>query len=511
MTNLITTRKAPKITSQFDKLSAEQINENYASLLHDESKILGEAFASVSFPQTLDQLASEVSYCYENNIAMRVSAARTGLAAGAVPKSEEHLFSLTKLKEIKGIISEEVIKLQAGVSLAELNAWIDENQPEFYFPVDPTEQGASVAGAVATNAGGARSYKYGSMRDWVVGLTVVLPDGEILELKRGQYIADKGSFNIQGRELKASSIPKPNTKNCLGYSFAENIDLIDVFVGSEGSIGIISEVELMLVKRPKFRLFLLQFFEDEKKALSFVCKLRENEHLNPLCIEYCDNRSLDFVRTSSIVKTNKAAQALKQNHKAAVYSELELESEEQLADAYEVLSALLEELDSSMDDSIAGMEEKDLREIKAFRHAIPESINQLIAQRKQSHPGLHKLATDMAVPDEKLFDVFDLYKETLNQAHLDFAIFGHAGDNHFHVNLAPRNQEELDLAKKLYYEFAKEIVKLGGSVSAEHGIGVLKKGFLKLQYNEEVLEQFKKIKKAFDPKLLLNKGVLIDV
>jgi D-lactate dehydrogenase (cytochrome) len=515
VTNIIKSQAAASIVPNWEKLTGEQLADKYSSLLHDESKITGEVFASVSFPESLEQLASEVKYCYDNGIAMRVSAARTGLAAGAVPREKEHIFSLTKLKGVQGLIAPKIVKVKAGVTLAELNSWVDENCPELYFPVDPTELGASVAGAVATNAGGARSFKYGSMRNWVVGLTVVLPCGDVLVIKRGELLALEGKFQILdslgSRVLKANSIPKPQTKNCLGYSCAENIDLIDVFVGSEGTLGIIAEVELLLTERPEHRLFLLQFFEDEIKALNFVEIIRAEPSLNPLSIEYCDSGSLDLVRTSPIVKTNRVAQALKDSNRAAVSSELELESEDQLGDVYEILAEILEKLGSSMDDSIAGTEEKDLREIKVFRHAIPESVNQLIAQRKQQFPGLHKLATDMAVPNEQLFAVFELYKNRLSAAGLDFVIFGHAGNNHFHVNLIPNNQQELDLAKKLYLELAHEIVAMSGAVSAEHGIGVLKKNFLKFQYSKEVLEQFKVIKEFFDPKLLLNQGVLFDV
>ena len=475
---------------------------------HDESKITAKSLKSISFPTSIEQISSEMSYCYNKDIPIRISGARTGLAAGAVPLEDEHLISLTKLNKIIELTLDNNIIVQAGVSLKEVNSYLDENNPELLFPVDPTETSASIAGAVATNAGGARSFKYGSMRSWVEGLTVILPCGDILKLKRGQYKAKDFKFEIEDsyskRSLEAKKITKPKTKNTLSYSFEEDVDLIDLFIGSEGTLGVIVEVELGLISRPKERLFLLQLFEDEQVALSFVKNCRDQKSLDCLYIECCDKRSLDLAKQSSIAKTNRAVKIIKDSHVAAVMLEIDI-SKSNFETAYEMLSDLLTEV--SMEDSIAGMEEKDLREIKAFRHAIPETINQIIAKRKQEFPNIHKLGTDMAVPDQHLFDVYKLYKETLSKAKLDFTIFGHAGNNHFHVNILPKDEKELELAKEKYYDIAKAIVELDGAVSAEHGIGKLKKEFLNLQYDSSVFEQFKKIKDFFDPKNLINREV----
>jgi len=481
----------------------------HSMYLHDESKVTAKTLKSISFPSSIEEVSTELNYCYKNDIPIRVSGARTGLAAGAVPKDNEHLISLSKLNKIISLTTKGNLHVQAGVSLAEVNSFLDENHPELFFPVDPTEASASVAGAVATNAGGARSYKYGSMRTWIDALSVVLPCGDILKLKRGQYRASDFKFEIQdshsSRELEATKIDKPETKNTLGYSYDQEVDLIDIFIGSEGTLGVIAEVELKLVKRPSNRLFLLQFFEDSKLALKFVKDSREDTRLDCMSIEFCDKRSIDVVKISSIFKTNKAAQLLRESHQAGVYLEIDLKEQEDITDCYEVLMELLGQ--TSMEDSIAGTQEKDLREIKAFRHAIPETINQTIANRKQEFPELHKIGTDMAVPDDALEEIFELYNKVLSVAGLDYAIFGHAGNNHFHVNILPKDLEELKKAKKIYFEIAREVVSLKGAVSAEHGIGSLKKEFLALQYDKEVFNEFRKIKAFFDPKGLLNNGI----
>jgi len=160
---------------------------------------------------------------------------------------------------------------------------------------------------------------------------------------------------------------------------------------------------------------------------------------------------------------------------------------------------------------LAGMDDQTLNDIRVFRHAVPERINATIAQRRQAQPTLHKIATDMAVQDPDLRWVYDLYSTRLTAAGLDHAIFGHAGNNHFHVNILPRNGEELTRAKAIYAEFAQAIVARGGCVSAEHGIGRIKKHFLPVQYGAATLEAMRTAKRWLDPGWRLNPGVLIDL
>jgi D-lactate dehydrogenase (cytochrome) len=218
-----------------------------------------------------------------------------------------------------------------------------------------------------------------------------------------------------------------------------------------------------------------------------------------------------LARDSSAAPNCRAIQALRKDHESAVFSEICFNSEEEFAEIFEILGTLAAECGGDIEDSSAGVEPKDLRDIKMFRHAIPEMINATIAKRKIQHPGLHKVATDMAVPDEFLKPVFRLYKDVLLGEGLDFAIFGHVGNNHFHVNILPADEAQLAKAKKAYLEIAKQVVQMQGAVSAEHGIGRIKKEFLEIQYSAEILKDFAKIKAAFDPKFLMNQEVLFDV
>jgi D-lactate dehydrogenase (cytochrome) len=173
--------------------------------------------------------------------------------------------------------------------------------------------------------------------------------------------------------------------------------------------------------------------------------------------------------------------------------------------------ALVMDISADPEQCIMASDFTELEEVKSFRHAVPEQINACIAERKKSHPALRKVATDMAVPDNYLKEVFKVYRSRFSEKDLEFAIFGHVGDNHLHVNVLPQDEVELSKALEAYKDIAKEVVKMGGVVSAEHGIGRLKKSFFKEQFSEAELNQLREIKRALDPELRLNMGVLFDM
>jgi D-lactate dehydrogenase (cytochrome) len=194
----------------------------------------------------------------------------------------------------------------------------------------------------------------------------------------------------------------------------------------------------------------------------------------------------------------------------SVFAEIGYRDDDELSHIADRLADLVAAAGGDPDQSLAGAGEGELKDIRAFRHAVPERINAIIAQRRERHPGLHKIATDMAVPDASLGWVFSRYQEILGQAGLDFAAFGHVGNNHFHVNILPRDEAELATAKACYAVLAEEIVARGGCVSAEHGVGRIKKGFLPIQYSPEIMAAFRAVKRWVDPEWRLNRGILID-
>ena len=150
----------------------------------------------------------------------------------------------------------------------------------------------------------------------------------------------------------------------------------------------------------------------------------------------------------------------------------------------------------------------DLDRLMFFRHAIPECVNMLIDQRKKKNKEITKLGTDMAVPDAALEETMAMYNTMLKERGLQSAIWGHVGNNHLHVNILPNDSEEYRKGKELYNDWAAKITAKGGAVSAEHGVGKLKAGFLKVMYGEKHIGEMRQLKKAFDPQNLLNRGNL---
>ncbi len=486
-----------------------------ADFLHDESKLAATGVASLARPTTLDELRQVLAWHAHERHAVSVSGSRTGVTGGAVPDPESHMVSLGDLRGILRVDDGDhpSATVLAGTWLSELNAHLAACHPDLVFPVDPTETSASFGGMVSTNAGGARSFRFGAMREWVEALSIELPSARTLRLRRGAARAADGVLWLDdggaSRRLAIAPILKPTTKNAAGYGFSADRDPIDLFIGAEGTLGVISEVTVRLQRRRDVRLGYLQFFPQVDGAFDYVDALRNDPRLRTTAIEFLDARSHALARESGKPAVDRVLQAAG-DAACSVFVEVDYAGDEELADAAERLAALVAQAGGDPEASLAGVGEGELRDIRAFRHAVPERVNALIAQRRERYPGLHKVATDMAVPDAALRWVFARYHEVLGGVGLDFAAFGHVGDNHFHVNILPRDEVELAMATACYAVLAAEIVARGGCVAAEHGIGRIKKGFLPMQYDAATIATMRAVKRWVDPDWRLNRGILLD-
>lgn len=490
--------------------------DTIADLLHDESKMEAAGVASVAVPETIDELRRVMRWHASRSHRITVSASRTGVAGGAVPDEGTHLVSVAALRgvvEIDAVAEPPCVTVLAGTTLSELNAHLAREQPGLVFPVDPTETTASIGGMVSTNASGARSYRFGAMREWVLALEVELASGNTLELRRGREVADGDRLALRDgdavRVLPVRDIPKPPTKNAIGYAIAPGGDAVDLFVGAEGTLGVVSVVTIRLARMKESRIGALQFFDTPARAFDFVVAVRADASMRTTAIEFLDTRSHELARESGRAEAERVLR-LAPDGSCSVFTELAWHDDDELAAIVGRLEDHVAAVGGDVRASIAGATDDELRDVRTFRHLIPERINAIVASRRTRIPGLHKIATDMAVPDSRLAWVYDLYHRRLTSEGLDFAIFGHVGNNHFHVNILPRDERELARAREIYAEFASAVVDAGGSVAAEHGIGRLKKGFLSLQYAQPVLDTMQAIKRWADPDWRLNPGVLLD-
>jgi D-lactate dehydrogenase (cytochrome) len=280
------------------------------------------------------------------------------------------------------------------------------------------------------------------------------------------------------------------------------MDALDLFIGSEGTLGVICEVETTLMPKPEGVLSGVLFFSALEDLLAFVREARdaslktrsENQEgmIDARALEYFDDRSLEFLRDKFPLIPGGAAGAL------FFEQETTAQTEESLMALW---LALLERHHAMVDDSWFATSEHDRARVREFRHALPVLVNEWLAHHHQ-----RKVSTDMAVPDAEFARILNFYRETLNASRLQYVIFGHIGDNHVHVNILPRDETEAAQARDIYRQFVREVVRLSGTVSAEHGIGKLKREYLRALYTEEHLREMAALKKAFDPACILGRG-----
>ncbi len=519
--------------------------EMYGEYLRDESRQIGTA-ESIAFPKTEKDIISSVKEYAAKNIQITTQGARTGLAASAVPFGG-HIINLSRMNNVLGARYDEknnrfFLRVQPGVLLTEVKKYLlnksfitdnwDEESKEalnsmdknqWFYSTDPTEISASIGGMVACNASGAKSFRYGSTRDHIQGLRIILADGDVLNLKRGQTLAKNGKFELvtERGNLIAGELPKykmPNVKkNTSGYYNKPNMDMIDLFIGSDGTLGIISEIEIELNKTQEACWGITVFMPDEDKALDLVRALRGEIifnnisplKLNPSAIEFFSHKSLDMLRIQQTTNPAFASiQEIKDDYHTAVYIEIEGDSNEEIWAEVEELGKFIALLGGDEDATWVANNPLNLEKLHSFRHACPECVNMQIDIVKKIDGRITKLGTDMSVPNDKLKEVMKMYNDDIEKNGLEAVIFGHIGNNHLHVNTIPRNIEEYKIGKELYLLWAEKIAAMGGAVSAEHGVGKLKIPFLQKMYNEKELDEMRKTKKIFDPAQIFNRGAV---
>lgn len=434
-----------------ERSSASGVSLSYVT---DASGYRGAA-EHVFLPNSEAEIAETLRDATRTRTPVTIAGAGTGLTGGRVA----HSGWVISLERLKGIaIHPGYAICGAGALLRDLQSAAGATGQ--FYPPDPTENGASIGGTVATNASGSRSFLYGATRRHIRALRVVLMSGEVLALRRG----DKPPFDLP-------VLPAPaTTKNTAGYYLRRDMDYMDLFIGSEGALGVVTEVELALLPAPRSLFAGVVFFESDEEALDAVDLWRQVPGLRML--EYMDAGSLALLQHIPI------------SARAALL--IEREGDDWMPDLG---------MESSWFAASAG----DRERFRRFRHALPEAVNDLVRKR-----GLMKMGSDFAVPIARNREMLRAYRETPGE----YAIFGHIGDAHLHLNMLPANELEWARAKELMITFARRAVELGGTVSAEHGLGKSKRHFLPIQFTANEIESMKSVKRLLDPQWLLGQGTL---
>lgn len=410
-------------------------------------------------PENEEQVIEILRRASAENVPITVMGALTGVTGGGAPNGGWGL-SLAKLRVIN--IEQGRATVGAGVLLRDVQSGAAASG-QFYAP-DPTENTSSIGGNIATNASGSRSFRYGATRDHVLGLRVALLDGRVIEVRRGQPL----DF-----EVPALPLPK-TTKHSAGYRLVPGMDYIDLFIGNEGTLGVVTQAELKLLPAPGEILGGVVFFASEEAALDAVDRWRATPGLRMM--EYLDDKSLRMMDVA---------------HEAALMIEIE-------GDAELDMSGTLES------ESWFAISAADRERFRQFRHTLPERVNARIRRS-----GFMKLSTDYAVPLNKNREILATYQKKLHQAVGDnFVIFGHIGDAHLHINTFSDSPKHFAAAKAVTTDLARDAVALGGTVGAEHGLGKRKAHLLEIQYLPSEIEAMRAVKGRFDPNWILGQGTL---
>jgi len=298
----------------------------------------------------------------------------------------------------------------------------------------------------------------------------------------------------------------PDVKNSAGYFVKDNMDLIDLFIGSEGTLGVVSEIEIGLTPSPSAVWAMMAFLPGDREALEFVTEIRGGNY-RPSAMEFFDVNALNLLRRMK--NDNPAFKDLPEmpsSWNTGVYIEYHAGDDNEADTALEEISRIMIERGGNDETAWLATEEKEMSKLKDFRHAVPEAVNLLVDQRRKKEAGLTKLGTDFSVPDNRLEEAMEFYRGDLEREGLEYVIFGHIGNNHVHVNILPDSIAGYRRGKELYRSWARRVVEMGGSVSAEHGVGKLKKELLLEMYGEKGINEMKALKNLFDPKGILNPG-----
>jgi D-lactate dehydrogenase (cytochrome) len=482
-----------------------------SSFLSDAAHVPGGFAAGVAFPRSEAEVAALVA----NAERVLPIGAQSSLTGGATPRGEIVL-STRALSTVSSPAGDNV-RVGAGVPLKELQRTLA--AVGLYYPPVPTFDGAFVGGTVATNAAGAATFKHGSTRRWVNAVTLVLANGDALDVVRGEtHASGDGWFEIESTTGEVLRVPVPTyvmpdvPKLSAGYYAAPAMDLIDLFIGAEGTLGVVIEATLKVIARPR-RVVALIRCADDRQAIAVTEALRREAHaswvgrgpLDVAAIEYMDTRALRAVPDDAF---SRAGVRRPTGQSVMLLVQIEVGNDEAALDRLQaILTSTAIEDDPHL--ALAG-DDRGAERLFNLREAVPSSVNAIVAATKQAHPDVEKTAGDMVVPFDRLADSIALYRSTLERNGLDYAIWGHVSDGNLHPNVVPRSFDDVRRGREAILEIARDVVAMGGAPLAEHGVGrsALKQQLLRELYGAQGIEQMRAVKHALDPKWKLAPGVL---
>lgn len=451
-------------------VGVDAVKTGSADLNHfgkDWTKVYVPDPAAIVFPSNIEQVQDIVKLAHKREVALVPSGGRTGLSGGAVAEKQELVVSFDRMNKILSFdaVDRQVV-CQPGVITEQLQEFA--TNKDLFYPIDFASSGSSqLGGNVATNAGGIKVIRYGMTRNWILGMKVVTGTGEVLDLNRGL------------------------TKNATGYDFRH------LFIGSEGTLGFIVELTLTLCSKPNDPTVLLLSVERMVETMEVLKAFQNRMELT--AFEFFSDKAMQYV-----IEEKGLQRPFELASEFYVLIEFEKVAEQDIKDAIELFEHCLEQ--GWISDGIISQSAGQADSLWRLREDISQTISKFTPYKN-----------DISVKASQVPSFLEASEALVSEAYPDFEIiwFGHIGDGNLHLNiLKPANLAVEDFYKRCdeVSERVFDLVrKFGGSISAEHGIGMLKKPYLHYSRGAVELDYMKAIKQVFDPQNIMNPGKLVDL
>ncbi|MGD1823006.1 MAG: FAD-binding oxidoreductase [Pleomorphochaeta sp.] len=442
--------------------------EKYREYLSDESKLIGSA-KSISFPKNTDEIIKILKTNKDKNVSITIQGARSGIVGGAVPNNN-HILNTQKLTKIEKI-SENEIFVESGVTLDTINSFIERNNNDYFFAVDPTEKTATIGGVIANNSKGPNSHYYGDPSKYIEEITVIYSDLTVETLTK----TDKKFFT---------------------------------FFGSEGIFGLIISARIKLIKKPEISWGISFFFNTINDVCGFSNELKTIKPINTAKIvaaEFMEKSIIELIEPFKETMSNiKAIPSIPKGNNHLIYVEIHSDSENDFELIVELLIDLAMKYNSDVDNAWAVSEAKDLENIRNYRHAAAECTNMILETRRKDIPNINKVSLDISIKED-----FETTLNRFNKIDIDKVIFGHIFSSNIHLNFLPKTINEFEKAKIIAKLISLNAINNNGIIISEHGVGKVKKDIFLGSSKTEDIEKIVTTKKILDKINLFNPNNII--
>jgi len=458
--NPVVLKKIKEIVGNDNVLDSDEDKLVYS---YDGTPLHAQKPEAVVIPQTEDHIGKVLKLANEEDFSVIPRGSGTGLSGGSIPVENSIILLMNRWDKIVEIDSENLMAwVQPGVITAKLQQAVE--QQGLFYPPDPGSMNiCTIGGNVAENAGGLRGLKYGITKNYVMGIEMILPDGRLVK-NGGKNVKDVAGYNLR-----------------------------DLVIGSEGTLGVFTKILLKLIPKPQTSKTLLAFFDKLGDAAESVSEIIAH-HIIPCTMEFLDATTIQCVEEYAHLGLPNDVRALllleTDGHPAVVEEE----------------AAVMEKV----------LKKNNARQVKVARTTA--EAEELKTARRAAFSSLARLKPttileDATVPRANLATLIERTAQLAEKYHLQMGNFGHAGDGNMHPTVLTdeRNTEELLRVEKFFNEVYEETIKLGGTITGEHGVGLAKKEFLARFIDIPALDMMQSIKRSLDPNNILNRGKMFSL